>query len=143
MGGYYGLSPINSSFLYARQLSVLQRAAGRLGLVHDEERWGVLISNVTRAFKHAFTCMQLDGSFSDNANGRGTQAVMGSQALALAFLRNTIEVEPLQSQQRHAERRRARGPWWPHHGFGIEHRRARLHHPYSGELSLAYLFDEL
>ena len=70
MSGCYGLSPLSSSFFYARQLSVLQHAAERLGLHQDEARWAALLANVTRAFKREF--LQPDGSFSDNANGAPT-----------------------------------------------------------------------
>ena len=137
MGGCYGLSPLSSSFFFARQLSVLQRAAGRLGLVQDEARWGGLLSNVTRAFKRAF--MQPDGSFSDNANGQGTQAVMGSQALALAYPRNTgggLSREDDQGLLSADERSVV--------GNALQNNiAAHGYNPYAGELSLTYLFDGL
>jgi alpha-L-rhamnosidase len=140
MGGCYGRSPLSSSFFYARQLSILQRAASRLGLAQDAVRWRDLLSNVTRAFKQAF--MQPDGSFSDNADGRGTQAFMGSQALALAFpsarsinvSNSTAEkAEALLSTNERSIVGRALQSNVAAHGY----------HPYSGELSLTYLFDGL
>lgn len=140
MGGCYGRSPLSSSFFYARQLAILQNAAGRLGLVQDAARWRALLSNVTRAFKQAF--MQPDGSFSDNADGRGTQAFMGSQALALAFPRaqsinesSSIAENPedLLSANERAVVGHALQSNIAAHGY----------HPYSGELSLTYLFDGL
>eukprot|EP01048_Picozoa_sp_COSAG05_P003660 COSAG05_NODE_175_length_14930_cov_7.138679_4_plen_466_part_00 len=135
MGGCYGISPLSSSFFYARQLAVLQSAASRLGLANESARWGALLANVTRAFKKAF--MQPDGSFSDNANGKGTQAVMGSQALALAFPRNPFAGSNSTSELLSASERAVVGNALQSniaaHGYT----------PYAGELSLTYLFEGL
>ena len=75
---------MSSSFFYAKQLDVLRRAAVRLNKSTDADQWGAMLANVTAKYRARF--LQNDtGIFSDNADGRGTQAMMGSQALALAF----------------------------------------------------------
>ena len=134
MGGCYGKSPLSSSFFFARQLEVLQRAAGRLGLVQDAAKWGELLSNVTRAFRGAF--MQPDGSFSDAGNG-GTQAVMGSQALVLAFPQPNVDASDNSGGWLTADERRVVGKAL------ASNIAAHGYNPYAGELSVTYLFDAL
>ena len=125
MGGCYGLTPLSSSFFFARQLEILKSAAQRLGLSADAAKWGMLLTNVTAAFKRRF--QQPNGEFSDNADGGGTQAMMGSQALALAFPDGLLTTSERTAVGQALVRNVAA------HGY----------HPYSGELSLTYIFDAL
>ena len=126
MGGCYGLSPMSSSFFFAKQLDILQRAATRLRHDEDAAKWQGMLTRVTAAYRKRF--MQPDGTFSDTADGRGTQAVMGSQALALAF--------PSPDLLTDAERKTVGNAL-------VTNVQSHGNHPYSGELSVTYLFDGL
>lgn len=127
MGGCYGLSPMSSAFFYAKQLHILLRAAGRMNKTTDAERWGAMLTNATSKFRARF--LQNDtGVFSDNADGRGTQAMMGSQALALAFPDRSL----LSDHERQVVGQAL-----------VRNVEAHGYHPYAGELSLTYLFEGL
>lgn len=117
---------MSSAFFYAKQLHILQRAAVRMELPADAEKWSSLLRNVTSAYRTRF--MQRDGTFSDNADGGGTQAMMGSQSLALVF--------PDEALLSAAERQVVGAAL-------VTNVEAHGNHPYAGELSLTYLFNGL
>ena len=127
MGGCYGLSPMSSAFFYAKQLDALQRAALRLNRPAEAQRWAAMLANVTASYRARFLQNET-GTFSDNADGRGTQAMMGSQALALAF--------PDRSLLSTAERQTVGQAL-------VNNVQAHGNHPYAGELSVTYIFSGL